>query len=95
MTPRCEAGWVVLQSISCAHSLCLYMSDRAKNGRRKRTTLTPHVEIQSNVDILGRGDEEEIKGRIAYYHMYYPDICETARLDRVKHAKKENGNAEE
>lgn len=69
------AGWKKLQALSEAHALKLRadLSSGRFIGGRKVGIAVPE-DIQENVEILGRGDEREIKNRIHWYSMYYPDL---------------------
>lgn len=59
---RIGLAWVRLQALSCCHSRRLYQS----RTNRWRGCIVP-AEIAENVDILGRGDEEELKARVLWY----------------------------
>lgn len=71
MTSGHRAGWSRLQRISLHHAREIYCgSPHSKNPRR---IGVPAV-IRENVDILGRGTEEEIKARIMWYLTFYPEV---------------------
>jgi hypothetical protein len=71
MTAGHKAGWSRLQRVSLYHAAKLYSeSVHAKNPRH---VSVPEV-IKENVEILGKGTEEEVKARIHWYITFYPEI---------------------
>jgi hypothetical protein len=71
LTSGHAAGWRRLQRISCHHAAVI-------GPQRGWTVFHPCVYvpevIRENVEILGRGTEEEIKARILWYVTFYPSI---------------------
>ena len=73
MTETCAAGWVKLQNINLRLAAAIYQKSKRGYGKRdSRTNRVPEV-IAETCEILGRGDEEEIKNRIHWLRTYYPD----------------------
>ena len=71
MTHGHRAGWSRLQRVSLYHARELYCgSSHSKNPRR---IGVPAV-IRENVEILGRGSEEDVKARLMWYIAFYPDV---------------------
>lgn len=77
-----SAAWNRLQCLSCEHSVRIYVARKhGASASRARAycrtgTSVPH-DIADNVDILGRGNEEEIKARVLWYVQFFPDIFNT------------------
>ena len=67
--------WLRLQHISCAHARQI-----GKCGHRQHHV--PDV-IQENVEILGKGTDEQVKARLLWYHSYYPALWGDA-IDTVR-----------
>ncbi len=71
MTPNCAAGWKKLQSLSAVHAAQLGVRP---GGTYRHRTHTPPEVIRENCEILGRGDETEIKNRIHWYLTFHPEV---------------------
>lgn len=76
--------WSRLQALSCEHNNRLYASgvlaDLTPSGVRGKS-INVNFEIEENVKILGRGDDEEIKARVLWYVTFQPavfDACSKA-----------------
>ena len=66
--------WSRLQTLSCAHAMELWRNGIATDWSRvTRRVSVPEV-IRENVEILGRGDDEEIKARVLWYITFHPGI---------------------
>jgi hypothetical protein len=71
--------WNRLQALSCEHALRIYVAGRKgvpahiRRGYCRPGTSVPG-DIAENVDILGRGDDAELKARVLWYMDYFPDI---------------------
>jgi len=88
-------AWNRLQKLSILHSNKLY-----KDGgfgvypfyNKKTKTYDQYVSppeiIRDNCEILGRGNEEEIKARILWYLTFYPSIFDAILLENQE---KKNG----
>jgi hypothetical protein len=71
MTSGHIAGWKRLQRVSLYHAAQLYSESR--HARNPRYVGVPEV-IRENVDILGRGTEEDVKYRLAWYVEFHPSV---------------------
>jgi hypothetical protein len=73
-------AWSRLQALSCEHNARLFASGQlarmTPRGVRGKS-INVNREIQENVDILGRGNEEEIKARVLWYVTFEPAIFDT------------------
>ena len=76
MTPNHLAGWRRLQEISLYHATEIYCS--RVHSRHPRSVSVPAI-IKENVDILGRGTEEDVKYRIYWYLTFYPSVFDASR----------------
>ncbi len=72
MTRGHKAGWNRLQRISCYHAAELF-GKAPQFYNRHRQIGVPET-IRENVEILGRGTEEDIKDRIWWYCTFHPAI---------------------
>lgn len=63
--------WSRLQALSCYHAADIYSKRTARYCRRG--TSVPE-DIAENCEILGRGDEEEIKARVLWYLDVFPKV---------------------
>jgi len=80
MTNGHKAGWSRLQRISCYHATKLFTESRGFNRLTQRLKPIPVPEvIRENVEILGKGTEEDVKARIHWYITYYPDVFSESR----------------
>jgi hypothetical protein len=52
------------------------------HSKNPRQIHVPEV-IKANVDILGRGTEEEVKARIFWYVTFYPSIVNASTLSHT------------
>ena len=77
--------WRRLQHISCAHAILIQRDRYQAKGKYHKDRFGRGVpeSIEDNVQILGRGDEEEIKGRLFWYQTYYPELWGNA-IEQVK-----------
>lgn len=69
MSDSCQMAWSRLQAISCCHAN--QIGPRYNFGRK--SISVPDV-IKENCEILGRGDESEIKARVLWYVQFYPAV---------------------
>ena len=76
LTTGAAECWCRLQRVSCYHSTQLYKSSAyyLRAGVHRVGSIGVPEVIRENCDILGRGDETEIKNRLWWYCVYYPDI---------------------
>ena len=80
MTPGTAKGWCRLQRVSCYHSAQLHRSSAHylhagfHRVRGRFGSIGVPECIRENCEILGRGDEAEIKNRLWWYCVYYPDV---------------------
>jgi hypothetical protein len=65
-----KSAWSRLQALSCVHNAELYRA--GKTRRWRGVSVDP--EIQTNVEILGRGVDDEIKARVLWYIDYEPAV---------------------
>lgn len=80
------AGWNRLQAASIELAIQLHSgtcSCHAGAGRRKGGHIHVPEDVRENCKILGRGNEEEIKARIQWIAMYYPDVFNRSRRHMV------------
>jgi hypothetical protein len=83
MTTGHQASWTRLQKISCTHAAQLWQemhkpeSMGHKPNRHNPGCYVPNV-IRENVEILGKGSEEDVKARVLWYITYYPSIFTSA-----------------
>ncbi len=76
MTHGHRAGWNRLQRVSLYHAATLYSDSRL--SRNPRQVHVPEV-IKENVDILGRGTENDVKARLMWYIAFYPNVFSASR----------------
>jgi hypothetical protein len=75
-----EAKWKKLQQLACSHAYAMYQSGakdrmvrmRTSRGRLSGSFIVTDSDHRDTVDILGRGDENEMASRIHWYLSYYP-----------------------
>jgi len=74
MTHGHIAAWRRLQRVSCDHAMALAGPKPFSSGRLNRRQIGVPEVIRENVDILGRGSEEEVKARLNWYVTFHPWI---------------------
>jgi len=68
---RVNSVWMRLQCLSCEHARRI--GPQYIRTWPKRQVSVPET-IQENVEILGRGDEVEIKSRVLWYITFHPQV---------------------
>ena len=71
MTHGAQLAWARLQRISCHHARQMFAETYGVHQPRR---IYPPEVINENVEILGRGDEEELKHRMLWYVTFYPQV---------------------
>ena len=69
------AGWSRLQAASIELGIHLSKPYWTRYGWK----VSVPDDVKENCEILGRGNEEEIKARIQWIAMYYPDVFNRSR----------------
>ena len=72
-----QSAWMRLQCLSCI--------DAAQIGRQGIRQHYPPGDIKENCEILGRGNEEEIKNRIHWYIAFKPSVFDPASAANWKY----------
>ena len=71
MTHGHKAGWSRLQRISIAHANAI--GPQRCGTAYRRQIAVPDV-IRENVDVLGRGSENDVKARLMWYLTFHPEM---------------------
>jgi len=78
MNPMIEGAWRRLQALSIEHGHRIgphyNFNGWYGKGRIWHRQTTPDPIIKENAEILGRGDETEIKARIHWYIVFHPSV---------------------
>ena len=69
---KTNSAWNRLQCLSCEHSLSLWRSGATR--RKYSRGVEVSEDIRDNVEILGRGNDEEIKARVLWYLTFHPGL---------------------
>lgn len=90
MTP-----WSRLQALSCEHANRLGKQPTfpliRSLGMRYQSGHNPPMVIVENIEILTRGDDEEMKSRVHWYITFYPEVFQAC--SKVWNATQEVANA--
>lgn len=80
------AGWNRLQAASIELAIHLHTGNCSCHvgaGQRRGGHIHVPEDIKENCEILGRGNEEEIKARIQWIAMYYPEVFNRSRRHMI------------
>lgn len=85
-----NSAWSRLQALSIEHAKKL---GAQIGGSYRHRQHFPQEVIRENVEILGRGDDEEIKNRIHWYITFHPEIFDATSQYGTRQANPESSAA--